>query len=86
MKAFAWLGKVLLFLASCALIAGISLFVVGAYLTTWPIMRLSPRAARTQSLVNIAVDLMALARAYGLDQKLPVSEQEDAGEVTPKSA
>lgn len=70
MKFVVLLGKCILFLASCALVTFISLFVVGAYLTTWPIMRVSPRNARMKALMDLAVSGMALARAYGLDSAM----------------
>lgn len=67
MRLAKFIGKIVLFLASMAIITAVSLFVVGAYLTTWPIMRLSPRNQKTQALIQVAVSLMAVARAFSPD-------------------
>ena len=69
-KAF---GGVILILASMAILTGLSLFVVGGFLTTWPIMRMSPQNRRVKSVMDLAVSLMALARAYGKDENAPKS-------------
>lgn len=61
-------GKFALFIAGMAFIVFISLFVVGAYLATWPIMRVSPRSRRLTSLMELATAAMGAARAYGLDK------------------
>lgn len=67
MKALAaFVGKLLLFLASMALITGMSLFVVGGWLVTLPILRLSPRNRRMTALMGAGAAMMTLAQAYGL--------------------
>lgn len=78
MKMAVFAGKCVLFLASMALITGISLFVVGSYLTTWPLLRLSPRSARTKAAMQIATGVMSLVATLKPD--------EDADEVAPNSA
>jgi hypothetical protein len=60
-------GTFALFIAGMALLTFISLFVVGAYLASWPIMRVSPRARRLTSVMGLATAAMTVARAYGLD-------------------
>lgn len=60
-------GSFALFIAGMALLTFISLFVVGAYLASWPIMRVSPRARRLTSVMGLATAAMTVARAYGLD-------------------
>lgn len=60
-----FVGRIVLFLSSMALITGLSLFVVGGFLMTWPILRLSPRSARTKSLMQLAVAIMGTVNAYG---------------------
>lgn len=69
MKMATFVGRVLLFLASMALITGISFFVVGAYLTTWPILRLSPRSARTKAAMQVATGLFALVATLKPDEE-----------------
>lgn len=68
MRLAAFAGRFALFIAGMALLTFISLFVVGAYLATWPIMRVSPRSRRLTSLMELATAAMSAARAYGLDK------------------
>lgn len=68
MRLAAFAGRFALFIAGMALLTFISLFVVGAYLATWPIMRVSPRSRRLTSLMELATAAMGAARAYGLDK------------------
>jgi hypothetical protein len=70
LKPLAFVGKILVFLASMAFITGLSLFIVGGYCMTYPVTRMSPRSARTRALVDLFVSLMALGNAYGLGDKL----------------
>ena len=79
------IGKAFLFLAACAILTASGLFVVGAYLTTWPLMRKSPRNRRLLALMQLGETVTALARAFAPE---PIITQEDStnGEVTPKSA
>ena len=90
MKLLALVGRGFLLLASMAFLTGVSLFVVGAYLATWPLMRKSPRNARMQSVIDMAVALMGVVRAYGLDRmvtdQFEDSGEESASEVAPNSA
>lgn len=79
-------GSFALFIAGMALLTFISLFVVGAYLATWPIMRVSPRSRRLTSLMELATAVMGAARAYGLDKSLTPDTDEGeevTGEVVP---
>lgn len=72
MKAVAKLGKafggLVLLVAVMAFITAISLFVVGGFLVSWPILRLSPRGRRKQSVVNLGVALMAAYVAFQPEQ------------------
>ena len=61
------LGGLVLLLALAALITGVSLFIVGGYLTTWPILRMSPATRRKQAMAGLMVSLMALAQAFQPD-------------------
>lgn len=71
MKTVAKLGKALggfvLLLATMAFIAFASLFVIGSYLTLWPVLRLSPRGQRKQAIVNLLVSVMGIAQAFSPD-------------------
>lgn len=60
-----FVGKFALFLASMAFLTALSLFIVGAYLATMPVLRLSPRNKRVQAATGAAVAIVALIRAYG---------------------
>lgn len=60
-------GKLILLIAAMAFITGASLFVVGGYLATWPIMRASPRGRRVQAVSALALAVLALARAFAPD-------------------
>ena len=58
------LGSMVLFLASCAVLTAVGLFVVGAYLSTWPVLKISPRNRRLQAMIAVAVAMVGLAREY----------------------
>ena len=60
---FRILGQLALSLAAMTFIAAASLFVVGAFLTTWPIMRLSPRDRRVKATIDLATAGIGFARA-----------------------
>lgn len=77
-------GKFALFIAGMALLTFISLFVVGAYLATWPIMRVSPRSRRLTSLMELATAAMGAARAYGLDKFTEPGEEAPGPEPGPE--
>lgn len=79
MKLAAFVGKFMLFLATMALLTGVSLFVVGGYLATWPILRQSPKSARVQSIVGLGTAIMALVQAYNMGrEEVAEPEQETA--------
>lgn len=69
-RLFAFAGKFALFLALMAILTGVSLCLLGAYLASWPIMRVSPRNRKLTALTGLVVALTAAARAYGLEDKL----------------
>lgn len=83
-KLFATLGKFALFLVGMVFLTGVSLFVVGAYLATWPIMRVSPRDRRLTSLMGLATAVMATARAYNFDK--PTKPATDDTEATDEAS
>lgn len=62
------LGRLVLLLALAALITGMSLFVLGGWLTTWPILRLSPRGQRKAALTNLAAAVMGVATAFAPEE------------------
>lgn len=67
-KPFALMGKFALFIAGMAILTAMSLLMLGVYLASWPIMRVSPRNRKMTSLMGLAVALTAVARAYELDK------------------
>lgn len=69
MRLLTLVGKFALFLAAMALLTGVSFFVVGAYLMSWPIMRVSARGRRMQAIMGLGVAVVTAARAYGLEDK-----------------
>lgn len=87
MKAVARLGKTLgglvLLLMTMAWIVCVSLFVVGAYLTTWPILRQSPRTQRKQAIVNVLVSVFALAQVFGPDDREALADALGANKAEP---
>ena len=68
MKLIAWALKVLgglaITLTIMALLTATSVFVVGGYLLTWPILRQAPRTARKKAIAQVAVALFALAQTF----------------------
>lgn len=82
MRLAAFAGKFALFLAGLAWLTFISLFVVGAYLASWPIMRVSPGNRKVTSLMGLAVSGMAAARAYGLTDSPGIFSERPATEAT----
>lgn len=69
MKFLAFAGRFALFLAVMSFLTCVSLFVGGAYLATWPVLRISPRNRRLQSLVGLATAIVTVVRAYDLDTR-----------------
>src|SRR2546421_5984644 len=64
MRLLRLLGRGFLILASMLFLAAVSLFAVGAYLATWPVLRTSPRNARLRAMVDVGVAILGLARAF----------------------
>lgn len=69
MKLLGIVGRFALFLASMAFLTAVSFFVIGAYVASWPITRISPRNRRMQSVVGLAVAGVTVARAWGLEDR-----------------
>jgi len=64
-KAFAAnLGRLTLLLATTAFLTAVSLFLLGSYLMTWPILRKSPRNQRIEAAVTLAQAGMALLATF----------------------
>lgn len=63
-KIFGLMGKLVIALAGMALITGVSLFVVGGFLTTYPIMRMSPRNRQLQAGMEFARAAMQAYQVY----------------------
>jgi hypothetical protein len=74
------LGGLVLLLAIAALITGVSLFVVGGYLTTWPILRMSPITRRKQAVAGLMVSVLALAQAFQPDPTEALPEPDGPAE------
>jgi len=68
MSLLKFLGRILVIFATMTFIAGISLFVVGSYLLTWPLLRLSPRDRKVQALVNAATAGFGLLTVVAKEQ------------------
>lgn len=66
---FAAIGRLLLLLASAAFITFLSLFVIGAYLATWPVLRLSPKDRRITALTGLGTAVLTAVRAYAPEPK-----------------
>lgn len=76
------IGKVLLLLAGMAFITGLSLFVAGAFLATWPLLRLSPQERRIGALIGLGTAVMGMVQAYKPDTPTP-DESETEPETEP---
>ena len=70
------LGRMMLTVATMAFLAGVSLFIVGSYLMTWPILRLSPRNRRLQVATQLASAVLATVREF-----TPMEMFDDDGEA-----
>lgn len=64
------LGKLVLTLAGMALITAAALFVLAAFLTTWPILRLSPRERHLKATLDAAAAGAQLLAAFKGEQLL----------------
>lgn len=51
--------------ATMAFLVSVSLFLSGAFLATWPILRHSPRDRRLRAIAELAAAAMAAATAFG---------------------
>lgn len=75
-----FLGKTILSLALLAFVAAVSLFVVGSYIVTWPVLRLPPKSRKRAAMLQAGVSLFALSQAFA-----PEDNPEDPSEVVSKS-
>lgn len=63
--AFAALGRFILLLASLVFVAALSIFALGTFILTWPILRLSPRDQKLRATTNFASAAMTLFTVLG---------------------
>lgn len=61
---FKGVGKLFLFLAAMAFLALVSVFVIGSFILTWPILRMSPRDRRIKSSMDFASSGMTMLTAF----------------------
>ena len=57
-------GRAFLSLAGLAFLVGVSLFLFGSYLLTWPMLRLPPRERRMQAAVQLGSAVMGAMMAF----------------------
>ena len=57
-------GRAFLGLAGVAFLVGVSLFLFGSYLLTWPVLRLPPRERRMQAAVQLGSAVMGAMMAF----------------------
>lgn len=75
---FRMLGKFAVALATMAFLVAASLFLVGAYLLTWPVLRKSPRNAKIQAATNLGLAAFQALQVYGGQNLAAMLEGEDA--------
>lgn len=61
------LGKIVLGAAMLGLLTSVSLFLMGTYLLTFPILRQSSKAKKLQATVNLASALVTTLAVYESD-------------------
>lgn len=70
------LGHVAMFTVAAALITVASLFIMGAYLTTWPILRTSPRNRKVRATVDLASAGMTFLSIFQQENDTQLQEDE----------
>ena len=68
-------------LATCAFLVAVSLFVIGSYILTWPLLRLSPRERRIRATVDFASSAMATLTAFTGDKAMTQLAPDDADDT-----
>jgi hypothetical protein len=76
-------GGIIVFLLGCVILTGLSLFIVGAFCVTWPVLRLSPRDAKLRAGMDAALALATLVTVMKPDLVTPQAPQEDEPEAAP---
>lgn len=66
---FTGLGKLALFVATAAFLTSVSLFLLGAFCLTWPIMRKSPKERRIAATVNLAQAGLTTIQAFAREHE-----------------
>lgn len=79
------LARLILGLVGMALLAAASLFIVGAWLATWPVLRLSPRQRQLKASLDFATAGLVLAQALGELRKGAPEDPEGAPEPEPEA-
>lgn len=64
MKIIGLFGRLILGIAGFSLMTGMMLFMVGAYLVTMPLMRLSPKERRMRAAMDMAAAVFGMIRSY----------------------
>lgn len=61
---FKGLGRLAVWAATAAFLTAVSLFIVGSFLMTYPILRKSPREQRIKVTADLAVAAVAAIQAF----------------------
>lgn len=61
---FKGLASLALWAAGAAFITGVTLLLVGSWLATWPLLRMSPRDRRVRAALDLVASGVALAGAF----------------------
>lgn len=83
MRLASFLARWALALLAMAVLTVLSIFVVAAYLTTWPVLRLSARDRRLRAGLDLATALAAFVTAF---QGEPAQPGSGAGDGLPVAA
>lgn len=80
---FKGVGKLFLLLAAMAFLALVSVFVIGSFILTWPVLRMSPRDRRLKSSMDFASSGMTMLTAFtdGSVRKAVADAMEESPEV-----
>ena len=64
------IGRLAFMLATMAFLASVSIFLIGAFLMTWPIMRRSPREQRLMATAELAAAAIGAVRTFAPSQEV----------------
>lgn len=74
-KLFRLAGRFALLLVTMAFLTAVALFVIGGFLLTWPLLRLSPRDRKIKATADFATAGMTLLTAFS-DSKIKAAVTE----------